>query len=155
MDRATKITVFSTLTFVGVSAIAYRSIKRNQSYNLLVKKLETMNVVDNKKTNDVLNGVFHTSLDSSKGFAMLSEAKKQAAAAAINKAVVGVGTDEDAIYSALGSLNDKVAISQVAAYYKAKYKLSLLQELKEELSSSELAESNKIINSKIDVRWLE
>ncbi len=154
MDRQSKIYIYSTISLLGLSFLGYRSVKRGQAYDLLIKKIADRNVIDNQKVNSVLNGVFHTNIGSNKDFAMLNEDKKRQASEKIANAFGTVNDDEEAIYSTIESLNDKVAISQVSAYFKAKNNTSLWQKFKDRLSPSEQAKVNRIINSKPDVRWL-
>jgi NADH dehydrogenase/NADH:ubiquinone oxidoreductase subunit G len=156
MERSTKIFILGSATFLSGTYLVYRTIKRSQSYNLLLEKIKNLSVIDNRKVNEVLNGVYHTNIPSSKSFAILNESKKREIAEKIKEAASGVGTDEDSINAAINELRDKIAISQVAAYYQAKNNITLLSELKtNELNNKEFIKLSQIINSKPDIRWLE
>lgn len=143
------------LSVLGGSYFAYRAIKRNQSYSLLLDKIGSQSVgISNKKANQVLTGNYHKSISSSKPYAMINESTKRTVAIKLNKAMIGGGTREAEINSAISGLKDKVAISQVASYYQAKYNISLLAHLNKELREGELQDVIQIINTKPDVRWL-
>lgn len=155
MTRQNKILLFGTTAFLGSTYFAYRGIKRKQIYDILITKLKESSVnIDNTKVNSVLNGVFHTSLGTAKAFITLSESKVREMAQKVDEAIKGIFTNEEGVYSAIDELKDKVEISQVASYYKAKYGKSLLAQSKEKLSTAELNKVYGIINSKPDVRWL-
>lgn len=143
--------IFGSISFVGLSYLGYRAIKRNQVYKLLINKIGQSSLTDNNRAVEVLNGIHHTKINSSRPFVMLNEADKRKVAEQIREAVQGLGTDEDDLKSALQGLKDNVAISQVASYYKGKYSESLYTRIDNE---GELQEALLIVNSKPDVRWL-
>ena len=152
MTKQNKIYLFSSLVFVGGTYLVYRSLKRKQVYNLLIDRIAGGSVtISNKTAVAVLTGQHHQNINSSKPFAQLTEAKKRQFADAIFEAVDGGGTDESALKAEFQSMRDKVAISQVASYYKAKHNETLLDRLEGE---GELNTIISIINSKPDVRWL-
>ena len=152
MTRQNKIYLLSSIAFVGGTFIVYRSLKRKQTYNILIDRIANSSVtIDNKKANSVLTGQHHLNINSSKPFAQLTESKKREIADSIFDAVDGLGTDEDALKAEFQAMRDKVAISQVASYYQAKHNQSLLDRL---IGENELEEIIVIINTKPDVRWL-
>jgi hypothetical protein len=146
--------LFGTTAFFGSTYFIYRGIKRKQIYDILIAKIQSGSVnIDNTKVNSVLNGTFHTTVDSSKPFIMLGESKIRELAQNIDNTIKGVFTDEEGVYASVDETKDKVALSQVASYYKAKYGKSLLAQAKDKLSTTELNRLYGIINSKPDVRW--
>lgn len=155
MTRQNKIYILSAISILGVSFYGYRAIKRNQIHALIIDKINSGSVkISNIKANKVLTGNFHKSISSNKAFALLNESSKRATAIKLNDAMIGAGTREAEINSAISGLRDKVAISQVASYYQAKYNISLLAHLQKELREGELQDVVQIINSKPDVRWI-
>lgn len=155
MTRQQKIYVLGSISILGGAYFSYRSIKRGQTYSLLLNKINDNAVtLSNEKAKQVLSGNFHTTIASSKPYAVIGEAFKRETAEKLYKAMKGWGTGERKLYSAFEGLKDKIAISQVAAYFKAKYGISLLEEIDSELNSSEMVKLFQIINSKPDVRWL-
>ena len=152
MTRQQKIYLFGSIAFVGGTYLIYRSIKRQQVYNLMIDKIAGGSVtVNNQKAVSVLTGQHHKNISSSKSFAMLSESKIREVAERIEDAVKGLGTNESKLRSEFQALRDKVAISQVASYYQGKYGRSLLDRLEGE---GELQSTLIMIKSKPDVRWL-
>lgn len=154
MTRANKLTIAGALVVGGSIYMIYRSIKKNTIYDELYAKIKSSGVADNQKLNSVLSGTYHTSLNTTKPFAVLDETSKRRIAEQIYNATKGTGTDEESLNDAFNSLKDKVQISQVASYYKAKYNESLLSLLKSELNTTELNQVYSTINSKYDVRWI-
>lgn len=152
MTRQQKIWLFGSISFVGGSYLIYRSLKRKQVYNLMIDKIASNSVTQNNtKAMAVLTGQHHLNINSSKPFVMLGEAKIRQIADAIEDASKGLGTNEKKLRSEFESLRDKVAISQVASYYKGKYGRTLKDRMQGE---GELQEVIMIINAKPDVRWL-
>ena len=102
-------------------------------------------------------GQYHTDVKQSnpnKGFVMLSDSRVKQVAEKLEDALSGGGTDESLLSSALSSLKDKVAVSQVAYYYKNAYGSTLFDDLKDDLSDSEY---RAIVTQRLisipDVRW--
>jgi len=152
MTRQNKIYLFGSIAFIGGTYLVYRSIKRKQVYELMIDRIAGGSVNENNdKAISVLTGQHHQNINSSKPFVQLGESRIREVADAIEEASKGLGTDEDSLFAEFQSLRDKVAISQVASYYKGKYGSSLLDRVKGE---NELSSVISIINSKPDVRWL-
>lgn len=64
----------------------------------------------------------------------------------LRKALKGLGTDEETIFSIFSRLNNKLQISEVALVYKNKYKSDLLNDLLNDLTDKEKVTLMKIIN---------
>lgn len=148
MTRQQKIYIFGSVAFIAGSYLIYRSIKRNVVYNAIIQDIDENAVtVNNKKATAVLTGQFHKDLNSAKSFAMLTETSVRNVAEAIKNASSVFGTNADKLISEFQKQRDKVAISQIASYYAAKYGAI-------KVDQSELQKIITIINSKPDVRWL-
>jgi hypothetical protein len=64
----------------------------------------------------------------------------------LKKAIRGLGTDEEAIFSVFSRLNNKDNISEIALVYKNKYERDLLNDLLNDLTDKEKAQLMTIIN---------
>lgn len=64
----------------------------------------------------------------------------------IRKALRGIGTDEEMIYSTFGKLFNRCNVSEVAASYFLQYGNSLQTDLLNDLNKKEIAELMNIIN---------
>jgi hypothetical protein len=64
----------------------------------------------------------------------------------IRKALRGLGTDEEAIFSVFGKLRSKLNISELALFYKVDYKRDLGTDLMNELTDGEQLTLMEIIN---------
>jgi hypothetical protein len=73
-------------------------------------------------------------------------------AADLNRAMVGLGTDEDAIYETFNKLQDMVAIAQIAKAYLEKYKKTLYDHLKSDMTKRELNKISEIVMKKYPYR---
>ncbi|MGB1206180.1 MAG: eCIS core domain-containing protein [Chitinophagales bacterium] len=66
----------------------------------------------------------------------------------IYKAIDGLGTDEEAVYSALSALkNEKSKIDALKAKYKQKYSNSLIQDIQDDFSGDELAHALNLLKA--------
>jgi hypothetical protein len=158
MTRQNKIILYSGLAFTGALYFTFRSLKRTQSFDdllILINRSGGSASINKNKT--ALLGQYHTDVKQSnpnKGFIMLSNAKVKQIAKKLEDALSGGGTDESLLSSALSSLKDKVAVSQVAYYYKNAYGSTLFDDLKDDLSDSEY---RAIVTQRLisipDVRW--
>ena len=64
----------------------------------------------------------------------------------LRKALRGLGTDEEAVFSIFSRLDSKDNISEIALVYKNKYERDLLNDLLNDLTDKEKAQLMKIIN---------
>jgi len=80
------------------------------------------------------------------GYTPLGEAMATSYAEQLRKAVRGMGTDEEAIYSVFGQLHNRLNISEVALYYKNKYNRDLGTDLLNDLGDAERLELIKLID---------
>lgn len=144
-------------SLVGATGLylGYRTIKRRQTYDSLVTTIKAQAVnSDNRQVSQALKGSYHTAINTDKPFVKLKDKSVQENAEALRNAFSGLGTDEDAIFGVMNSLNDKVALSQVASYYSARYNEDFNTRMNSELDSAELNEVYRIMSLKPDVRWL-
>ena len=158
MTRQNKIIIYSGLAFTGALYFSFRSLKRTQSFDdLLIIINKRGGTASTNKIKTALLGQYHTDVKQSnpnKGFVMLSDSKVREVAEKLEDALVGAGTNESLASSALSSLKDKVAVSQVGYYYKNAYGSTLFDDLKDDLSDSDY---RAIVTQRLisipDVRW--
>ncbi len=68
-------------------------------------------------------------------------------AARVRKAIKGLGTDEEAVYAALQELDrDPEAIQQLMEIYKARYPLTLIDDIRDDFSGEELEYALQFLN---------
>jgi hypothetical protein len=67
-------------------------------------------------------------------------------AAQLLKALYGLGTDEETVYSVFGKLKSKENIAEIAMYYAKDYNRNLQADLLNDLSDSEMLTLTNIIN---------
>jgi len=66
----------------------------------------------------------------------------------LNKAMSGLGTDEDAIYNAYSGIQSQRKMAQIATRYAAKYGEGLLDRINSELNQNERTKLFNIVKSK-------
>ena len=71
----------------------------------------------------------------------------QVYAETLRKAIRGLGTDEEAIYSIFSRLENKSQITEIATVYRSKYGKDLLTDLLNDLTDKEKAKLMSIINN--------
>jgi hypothetical protein len=79
------------------------------------------------------------------GYVALGESKGNMYAEILHNAIAGLGTDEEAIYSVFGKLNNKYNIAEIAGYYQVNYLRDLSSDILGDLSDSEKTELMNII----------
>ena len=85
-------------------------------------------------------------LDSRRDYRSL-DAYAQTYAEELRKAIRGLGTDEEAVYSIFSRLAKKDNIAEIATVYKNKYGRDLLTDLLNDLTDKEKAKLMNIINN--------
>jgi hypothetical protein len=87
-----------------------------------------------------------TYLDNKRDYRSL-DALAQTYAEELRKALRGLGTDEEAVYSIFSRLQRKENITEIATVYKNRYNRDLLADLLNDLTDKEKAKLMNIINS--------
>jgi hypothetical protein len=133
---------------IGIIVILFIVYKLLQKVGIIktaaARKLETDKVVSTEavRTSDIFDPTYfakvnHTTIGLSKANMYAEE---------LHNAMVGWGTDEEAIYATFGKLYNKVNVSEVAAAYQVNYSQDLQSDLLNELSEKELVPLWDIIN---------
>lgn len=77
----------------------------------------------------------------------LTSASAQISAETLRKAIRGLGTDEEAIFSIFSRLQSKRDITEIATAYRSRYDKDLLTDLLNDLTDKEKAKLMLIINN--------
>lgn len=156
LSRENKLWIFGSLAVLTSSFFLYRHIKGNQYFKFISEEISRQNLANTTNViKDVLNGLYHKNLNIGKPYIQLTQNVVALEADKINDAFSGLGADEDAFYAVLNRQKDKVAVSQIASFYQAKFNKPLLNEMNSELSSSEIQKANQILQTKPNFRIIK
>ena len=119
------IIVYRILTAIGLikTAARKRTIKAEQSAEAELRTTEYFNPLFLK--------------DKLEGFKTLGKTEARDIAAQIYKAVRGIGTNEEMIYSAFNRIPTKYHIAEISMYYRNDFKRDLLSDLLGDLTDKE------------------
>lgn len=140
--------IMSLAYILALLIVLFFVYKIFKGFGLIKSKDKTKAKAEQKALVTDLRGVeqFDVSyLDKRKDYKTLSAAAISYADI-LKKAIRGLGTDEEAIFSVFSRLDSKDNISEIALVYKNKYERDLLNDLLNDLTDKEKAQLMNIIN---------
>lgn len=156
-----KIIIITSLSVVGVatSYFIYTRIRNASEIKLIHTKLEGAGGYGTiKDFAKVFEGANYVNTYRSKypNVILLVNDAITTSRKELNKAISGIGTDDDALKNVFRNLKDKVQIAQVADSYQKNYNINLLDAIMDESSfkagSDNARELTEIMKSKPDFR---
>lgn len=153
MTRNNKLFLYGGIVVLGISYLVYNRWTKNLFYEEMLKrigggtiKFENLKIWQNAWVIQ-LKATGRNFVEYQQSF-LNEEAQK------LNKAMAGLGTDENSIYGVFDKFDSKVGLTQLVRFYNAKYGVNLKDELNSELRNSEKQKLAIIVSQKPDVIYL-
>jgi hypothetical protein len=156
MTKKDKIIIYGSISFLTIAFIIYNNWKKKILYSDILGRIDGGAIKFDEL--GVWDSDFLTKINATgKPYAKYKQEVIKVKAEALNKALSGLGEDEDAVYSVFEFFNSKVGVNQVVTFYDAKYindGISLKQRLNNLFSNKEKTKISIIISKKPNVIFL-